>query len=1303
MRDHPHRQTDELIERFEALWRSGGPIELEAIERLLVGIDDAPQRRAALTELIAVDLEYRWRTAGDSPPTRDDGAPCSALLLEDYVRRWPELGPLADAPLMLLAEEYRARLRWGDAPDIASYAARCQNPQLAAALEQVRREVSREAPIQEPAEHPELACETTPPAASVNLAADLATVPDAPPSTVDSGPVQRDDRLADWGDYQLLSVLGEGGMGTVYRAYHAATDRHVALKVIRPDLFPPLKSRERSETIDRFQQEVRAAARLEHDHIVRVYEAGQWRSRPYFSMQYVSGTDLDARLRGGPLSDREAAETLEPVCRAIEAAHRQGVIHRDIKPQNILLDESGRPYVSDFGLAKCLEGDFVHTHTGSILGTPPYMSPEQAQGLPTDHRTDVYSLGATLYQTLAGRPPFRAATAAETLQQVVHDEPVSPRRLNPTISRDLETICLKCLEKQPPRRYATAADLAEELARFLDGVPIHARPVSSFGRGLRWCRRNPVLAGSGTLITLLILLLGAGALIFAVRTREHAQSLAAALGKTEAQRLRAVAGESEARAKTREAQAAERRARQAEQDATAARDASEQSLLLAESRLLANQVASAQRAWDVADMPAFFRHLDEAAPGWERGQLADMTTWENQPIKVADCTGVAALSPDGRRLAAATTGGNVLLWSTESNELIETIALDGSGAGERPLGAVQRLQFDPDGAQLAIGLETRLVVWDLAAKSKVLETTGNGNRQLAFSGDGDAIAVDGPNRRGRVTVYELPSGEPRFRCDAPNFAQLVGLALLPDEKGLVTVNLDPGSGGTIRLWDAHNGELKATLPRQRPLRQATCFAIDAEGERLAIGDRSGVIDLWSLGQQSHLRELRGHVDRTIMNGDDARIVSLAFSRDGDRLVSGSNDQTLRVWSVHTGEELLVLKGHRGGVSFVAFNGDGKQLVSGASDGAFRRWSGQPQQPMQLDAHERSVHSIDVHPPTGLLLTSGGDFMMKTWGLESLEPRMTFSRGATLLDVSQAVFDPTGERIIAGERGGAVSVWDAASGRKSSGGGSQLAWLKLVAGKLTGRGDYGKVLKTIAASSREVKEVAVSPDGEWAAVVCGDDKEVRSWRLETGEPGMKLSYPPNTMTESEREQYEQEFRRRIDDNDAIGWAEPFSNRLNAVAFSPAGRLLAAGGADGQVVVWDFASGRVKHVLRGHEGGISSVRFHPDGRRLISADGRGVARIWDVQSGASLLELRGHTEGVRAMALHRDGEYLATAGAQTVKIWRLETGQATLSLRCPPKDRLSASLNFVLSLTFTPEGDRLLAGMADGRILVWRRRD
>jgi eukaryotic-like serine/threonine-protein kinase len=323
-------------------------------------------------------------------------------------------------------------------------------------------------------------------------------------------------------DHEILGRLGRGGMGVVYKARDTELDRIVALKTIAEGQYATPDQRER------FRAEAQAIARLRHPNIIAIHAIGEHERRPYLSLEFAEGGSLAQRLLAGPMPAREAAEMLETLARAVQAAHQAGVVHRDLKPSNVLLTAEGIPKVSDFGLAKLLDADSKRTLSGQVLGSPSYMAPEQAEGHAklVGPPADIYALGAILYQALTGRPPFLGESQLETLKLVVTNDVVPPRTLRPDVPRDLETICLKCLEKEPSRRYASAQDLADDLARSLEGRPIRARRTTAPERAWRWCRRNPGLAAATLAAAALTGILAIGATVSAVTFRAQRDQIA---------------------------------------------------------------------------------------------------------------------------------------------------------------------------------------------------------------------------------------------------------------------------------------------------------------------------------------------------------------------------------------------------------------------------------------------------------------------------------------------------------------------------------------------------------------------------------------------------------------------------------------------------------------------------------------------------------------------------------------------------------------------------------------------------------
>ncbi|MGH7173638.1 MAG: protein kinase domain-containing protein, partial [Gemmataceae bacterium] len=344
-----------------------------------------------------------------------------------------------------------------------------------------------------------------------------------PPTVSMIGCSDLEYQISDFSGYEIFEELGRGGMGVVYKARQIGLNRLVALKMIQAG------SGASPQALMRFRAEAVATGRLQHPHIVQIHDIGEHGGQAYFALELIEGGTLAKKLAGQPQPAGDAASLVETLARAVHHAHEHGIIHRDLKPANVLLSVDGTPKISDFGLAKSLGDDSNQTGTGTIVGTPSYMAPEQASGSPSavGPAADIYALGVILYEMLTGRPPFCARTPLDTLELVRTHEPVPPRRLQPTTPRDLETICLQCLAKEPHKRYASARDLADDLARFRAGKPIQARPVHVLERGWRWCRRNPVPAVLLACVALLLVVIAAGASLAAWRLeRERDRAVA---------------------------------------------------------------------------------------------------------------------------------------------------------------------------------------------------------------------------------------------------------------------------------------------------------------------------------------------------------------------------------------------------------------------------------------------------------------------------------------------------------------------------------------------------------------------------------------------------------------------------------------------------------------------------------------------------------------------------------------------------------------------------------------------------------
>jgi tRNA A-37 threonylcarbamoyl transferase component Bud32 len=484
--------------------------------------------------------------------------------------------------------------------------------------------------------------------------------------------------------YEVLAELGRGGMGVVYKARHVKLGRLVALKMIL------VAEHAGPEERARFQTEAEAVARLLHPNIVQIYEVGEQDRRPFLALEFCAGGSLEKKLGGVPLPAKEAARLAETLARAMHTAHEQDVIHRDLKPANILLAQDRTPKVTDFGLAKKLD-EAGQTATGVVMGTPSYMAPEQADGKTEEigPLADVYALGAILYECLTGRPPFRAATVAQTLQQVIEVDPVPPRQLNPESPRDLETVCLKCLRKDPQRRYHSAAALADDLRRWLDGKPILARPVSAWERFRKWARRRPSLAALAVLTALLVLvtLVGVAGVTLLWQRAEEAD--------TRTQRTAYVRTLALAHVEWRDGN-------------------------LARSDELLDACPAELRGWEWHYLRRLFRVRHLATLRGHAGPV----------------NGVA-FSPDGTRLASASADGSVRVWDRQAHR--EMLTLRGHE------GAVLAVAFSPDGGRIASGgADHTARLWDREGH-EVLTLRGHtvGVASVAFSPDGTRLATGG--------------------------------------------------------------------------------------------------------------------------------------------------------------------------------------------------------------------------------------------------------------------------------------------------------------------------------------------------------------------------------------------------------------------------------------------------------------------------------------------------------------------------------------------------------------------------------
>ena len=720
--------------------------------------------------------------------------------------------------------------------------------------------------------------------------------------------------------YTLVGELGRGGMGVVYKAEQTKLKRLVALKMVLGGAVAG------AQQFERFRAEAEAVARLQHPNIVQIYEVGEHDGLPFFSLEYCAGGSLAQRLDGTPLPTREAATLVETMARAMHAAHARHIVHRDLKPANVLLSGDGTPKITDFGLAKKLDETAVLTQSGAVMGTPSYMPPEQALGKNKElgPAADIYSLGAILYELLTGRPPFKGATAMDTLLQVATNEPVPPSRLQPKLPPDIETICLKCLEKSSSRRYSSAQALAEDLHRYLAGEPILARPAGRLERCGKWARRRPALAGLLAVSALALLSILTGILYFTVHLRRERNTAIAEKGRAEENEAAARLQEEKTRQQEQLTDKERQRAEAREADARRDLDQSRRSLLTAQlwrvAGLLEHQPLEALALLEDGkacppELRDFaWRYYRSLYSSWKPALLQG----HRGPVKSV------AVRSDGKILASASGGMDacIKLWDLETRKEIATLRDD---QGHK--GAVNCVAFSPDGTLLASGGADQTVkLWDVD-KMQVLATLNKHSgpvNGVAFSPDGNWLVSSGFV----VDPKQLPSSDLQWKNGE---AQLWNVAERKHERllssipttGILSVSFAP-DGKTVAVSTSNASDMRLidvdTGKEIGKYYQGAGFVF-----RVAYSPDGQTVAGAGSQQKVFLLDVPGKKIRLTLQGHQGHVYSLAWAPDGKTLATGSHDGVIKFWNPATGEERLTLKGP-GRSNGIAFTPDGKTLV-----------------------------------------------------------------------------------------------------------------------------------------------------------------------------------------------------------------------------------------------------------------------------------------------------------------------------------------------------------------------------------------
>ena len=1018
--------------------------------------------------------------------------------------------------------------------------------------------------------------------------------------------------------YEILSELGRGGMAVVYMARQCRLNRLVALKMLLPGGCPGARE------LDRFRREAETIAGLKHPHIVQIHEVGEYDGRPFLALEFVDGESLARRIDGAPQGSTRGAELVSLLARAIHSAHEVGVVHRDLKPANVLLTVAGEPKIADFGLAKRQWGEQEFpTLAEQFLGTPSYMAPERvARDREGSARTtadsspavDVFSLGAILYEMLTGRPPFRAETPLETVLQVIHQEPVPPSRLRSNVPRDLETICLKCLEKNATRRYPRALDLALDLERFLRFEPVKARPASALERLARWARRNPSLAFTAGLAAVLV----AATIGLSASLAVHEYRAASRLGEALA--------------------LVQSRGRQVDQQAAHLAYEHGQALCeqgeVAQGMLwLVRGLKSATLARDADLARAFRLNLSAWTP-----RLHPLRARCDHPAAIQS----AAYSPDGRLIAMAGDSGVVQIHAAATG---------------RPIGPslvhpnkICTLAFSPDGRTLISGCDDKLArFWDVATgrpKGPILRHDGS-VLGVAYSPDGRLVATGSFDQT--VRLWNASTGELVGR--PMHHDNLVSaLAYSPDGRTILSGSWDK----TARLWDATTGEPVGAPLVHRDWVSAVAYSPD--GRTVLTGCYDRTARLWD-------RATGRQIGRPLWHQHCVR--SVAMSPDGRMVLTGSIDGVARLWDVALERPIGPPLRHQHTVSAVAFSPDGRfMLTAGFDKTALIRGLAPSRE--RTFAHRGFIRSVLFSPDGKTILTASVDHTARLWNVASGAPIGTAlaHEGA----VEAIAYAPDGLSVLTGSMDGTARLWSALDGRPLSPPMRHGNAVKAVAfsprgdSVLTGSGDATARLwnatggAPMGAPLRHgdwVQAVAYSPNGRLIATG-GDDKTARLWNAATGAPlGPPLEHGGRVLALA----FSSDGRTVLtgcDDMKARLWDAasgtlripplPHDGPVSIAAFSPDGLTVVSGGWDRVARLWDARTGAAISPPLRHEGALRALALSRDGRTLVTGSYDRTAQLWDKATGKPIGSAFHHENQVWFVAISPDGRTVLSGGQE-----------------------------------------------------------
>jgi len=1034
------------------------------------------------------------------------------------------------------------------------------------------------------------------------------------------------------GRFEIERILGVGGFGTVYLARDPVLHRLIALKVPHPHV----AARQGQES--RLLREARAAAKLDHPHIVPVHEMVIGSGRDHIAQAYCPGPTLAEWLkaRTSPVPPRLAASLIACLADAIQYSHDKGVLHRDVKPGNIILSPCSsdapiapdalpfHPRLTDFGLAKLLEDD--PASVSLALGTPAYMAPEQAGPAPRDvgPACDIHALGAVLYELLVGRPPYVGDTAVEVLDAVRHRQPLPPRRLRPIVPRDLETICLKCLEKGPARRYAAARELADDLRRFLDGLAPRARRPGAAAIAWRAVRRRPVIAGlAAALFTAVVTFTS----LLAVNNRRLTQLT----GDLHASLENATRLQRDSDQLRIEAERAADLARERQQDAQAASERAEFHERAASRIAFASAVQLANLAWrdgDIRQCRTLLATAQEHLGAHDSPSLAwaflDHRTRE-EGRAWGDGEGTmycVAVATDGRRVAVGGHNGVVRIFDAHAGSIESTLRTDHAD--------VRGMAFSRAADRLAVcGESTTVSVYDLATGDRLMVSPPAAGplKAVVWLHDDQWIAAHGSFAS--IRLWNTIQSGTTVDLDTDD-AVVSSLTATWDGRYVVAGSRD----GSIRIWDAATRARIDHFGRHDDV--VSCLAFSPDGRILAAGRNRHRIDFFK--SSDHGFGFEGEIALT----DDAR--GIAFSPTGDRLAVLEQFGTLRLWTIErTGEgpiEPRVVRGwlaHAERGSQVAFLPDGRRLVSvGRGPTSLVAWTLHPESGAAVLSESMPP---EIHPDRGVL------FEARQGRVIAAQPEPMVLSIDGLRPIARFGREPR-ERLAVSRDG----AWLAASAMKDGERDTDEDLLEMW--NMDSNGEEPPVWRR---SEVAVNAMAFSPDTSLLAVVSWREDRVRLFRRDTGD---ELPALP-------------------------------ARQCHQCVFSTDGRFLAVDALD-DILIYDTSNGLPTQRLKGHLSTVLAIEFSPDGRWLASAGRDRVIHIWDATRWERVHTMSGHLFDIIQLCWTPDGRDLASLDVEhRVKIWDPIVGLGLGDLRTPrdgPAIRIAVS----------PDERFLLARLQSGAI-------